>query len=111
MALRASASAGANGSLGWVIRTRRTVCKAGVIPIESVSWGHRPISTVKDCPRAAALADRLRDGCRELTAQWRDRIAERVSLDPNRVFPTDQLPIMSACDWWHRRLPRGSATR
>src|SRR4051812_30444767 len=45
----------------------------------------------KDCPLAAALADRLRASRRELTARWLERIAERVSIDPNRVFPTDEL--------------------
>jgi signal transduction histidine kinase len=37
------------------------------------------------------LADRLRASKRELTAQWLQRIAARIALDPNRVFPTDDL--------------------
>ncbi|MEO7457260.1 MAG: sensor histidine kinase [Gemmatimonadaceae bacterium] len=45
----------------------------------------------RECPLAGALADRLRGSQRELTAHWLERIAERVSLDPNRVFPTDEL--------------------
>ena len=45
----------------------------------------------KDCPLAAALAERLRASRRELTAHWLQRIVERVSIDPNRVFPTDEL--------------------
>ena len=44
-----------------------------------------------DCPLAAALAGRLRASRRELTAHWLQRIIERVSIDPNRVFPTDEL--------------------
>jgi signal transduction histidine kinase len=44
-----------------------------------------------DCPLAAILAERLRAGKHELTEQWLTRIASRVSLDPNRVFPTDDL--------------------
>ena len=45
----------------------------------------------QDCPLAAALATRLRASRRELTTHWLDRIVERVSIDPNRVFPTDEL--------------------
>lgn len=45
----------------------------------------------RECPLAAALADRLRQSKRELTARWLDRIVDRVSIDPNRVFPTDDL--------------------
>jgi signal transduction histidine kinase len=45
----------------------------------------------RECPLAAALADRLRASKRQLTARWLDRIVERVSIDPNRVFPTDDL--------------------
>ena len=45
----------------------------------------------RDCPLAGALAGRLRESKRELTSHWLARIVERVSLDPNRVFPTDDL--------------------
>jgi len=44
-----------------------------------------------DCPLAGVLAERLHLARHELTTQWLDRIASRVSLDPNRVFPTDEL--------------------
>jgi signal transduction histidine kinase len=44
-----------------------------------------------DCPLAAALAARLRDSRMELTARWLERIADRVALDPQRIFPTDDL--------------------
>ena len=44
-----------------------------------------------DCPMAAVLATRLRVSKRELTEQWLSRIAARVSLDKNRLFPTDDL--------------------
>src|SRR6266478_5185983 len=44
-----------------------------------------------DCPLAGVLADRLSLARHELTEQWLDRIASRVSLEPNRVFPTDEL--------------------
>ena len=47
--------------------------------------------TGKDCPLAAALAGRLRESRRELTTHWLERIVERVSIDPNRVFPTEEL--------------------
>ena len=46
---------------------------------------------VNDCPLAGVLADKLCQARHELTTQWLDRIASRVSLDPNRVFPTDEL--------------------
>jgi signal transduction histidine kinase len=45
----------------------------------------------RECPLAGALADRLRGSQRELTRHWLERIAERVSLEPIRVFPTDEL--------------------
>jgi signal transduction histidine kinase len=44
-----------------------------------------------ECPLAAALAERLRGNRRELTTHWLQRIVERVSIDPNRIFPTDEL--------------------
>lgn len=43
------------------------------------------------CPLAIELAQRIRDNHAELTRRWLDRIAARVSLEPNRVFPSDQL--------------------
>ncbi len=45
----------------------------------------------RDCPLAGSLAAELRSARRELTARWLERIAERVSLDPNRLFPTEEL--------------------
>ena len=44
-----------------------------------------------DCPLAGVLAARLRVAKRELVTQWLERIVARVSIDPNRVFPTDHL--------------------
>ncbi|MEP7001689.1 MAG: HAMP domain-containing sensor histidine kinase [bacterium] len=46
---------------------------------------------IVDCPLAAGLAGRLRYFKRELTARWLDRIVDRVSIDANRVFPTDEM--------------------
>ena len=43
------------------------------------------------CPLARTLAARLRESRSELTERWLARIVERVSLDANRVFPTDEL--------------------
>ncbi len=40
---------------------------------------------------ATALAGLLREAREELTRRWLERIVARVSLDPNRVFPTDEL--------------------
>lgn len=43
------------------------------------------------CRLAGALAERLRENREELTRRWLERIAARVDIDPNRVFPTDDL--------------------
>ena len=43
------------------------------------------------CPLAATLAERLRQSRDDLTARWLERISERVTIHPNRVFPTDEL--------------------
>jgi signal transduction histidine kinase len=45
----------------------------------------------ENCTLAKALAERMRSSSDELTRRWLDRISSRVSLDPNRVFPTDAL--------------------
>jgi signal transduction histidine kinase len=45
----------------------------------------------ENCTLAKALADRMRASSDELTRRWLDRISARVSLDPNRIFPTDAL--------------------
>ena len=44
-----------------------------------------------NCTLAAALAHRMRDAREDLTRRWLERIAARVEIDPNRVFPTDEL--------------------
>lgn len=44
-----------------------------------------------DCPLATVLADRLRGAREELTGRWLERIVARVSIDANRVFPTQDL--------------------
>jgi signal transduction histidine kinase len=44
-----------------------------------------------DCPLAAVLSARLRGAREELTARWLERIVARVSIDANRVFPTQDL--------------------
>ena len=43
------------------------------------------------CPLAPALAARIRDARDALTHRWLERISARVALDPNHVFPTDDL--------------------
>ena len=43
------------------------------------------------CPLAPALAARIRAEREPLTQRWLERISARVSLEPNRVFPTDDL--------------------
>ena len=44
-----------------------------------------------DCPLAVTLADRLRDQRDGLTSRWLIRIADRVALTPQRIFPSDDL--------------------
>ena len=44
-----------------------------------------------DCPLAVMLADRLRDQRDGLTSRWLIRIADRVALTPQRIFPSDDL--------------------
>ena len=44
-----------------------------------------------DCPLAGVLSERLRLARHDLTRHWLDRIASRVALDPNRVFPSREL--------------------
>ena len=48
-----------------------------------------PISA--DCSLAPYFASRLRDAREELTSRWLERIVARVSLVPNRVFPSNEL--------------------
>ncbi len=52
----------------------------------------------RDCPLAAALANRLRFGREELTRRWLDRIGARVSIGLDRVFPgaelLDHIPLL-----------------
>ncbi|MDQ3698438.1 MAG: sensor histidine kinase [Gemmatimonadota bacterium] len=43
------------------------------------------------CPLGVTLAAQLRANKDELTGRWLERIAARVAIDPNRVFPTDDL--------------------
>ena len=47
--------------------------------------------TSADCPLAVTLAERLRGHRDALTGRWLVRIADRVALTPNRIFPTDDL--------------------
>ena len=49
------------------------------------------LNSTKDCPLAAALAERLRASRDVLVRHWLDRISARVSLPPDQVFPTEDL--------------------
>jgi signal transduction histidine kinase len=42
-------------------------------------------------PLATELADRLRQSREDLARRWLERISARVTLSPNRVFPSDEL--------------------
>jgi len=50
-----------------------------------------PTSSDATCPLAQALASAMRAHRAELTRRWLDRISARVSIDPNRIFPTEAL--------------------
>ncbi|MGH7664889.1 MAG: ATP-binding protein [Gemmatimonadaceae bacterium] len=43
------------------------------------------------CPLAESLAASIRAARDDLTVRWLDRIAARVRIHPNRVFPTEEL--------------------
>ena len=43
------------------------------------------------CPIASILATHIRDSKDDLTYGWLERIAARVNIDRNRIFPTDAL--------------------
>jgi signal transduction histidine kinase len=45
----------------------------------------------ENCTLARVLAERMRENRDDLTRRWLDRISARVSVDPNRIFPTDAL--------------------
>jgi signal transduction histidine kinase len=47
--------------------------------------------TAREGSLAAALAEQLRDQREALVHRWLARIAARVNIDPNDVFPTDAL--------------------
>ena len=49
------------------------------------------MDVITDCPLAVTLAERLRDQRDALTSRWLIRIADRVALTPNRIFPSDDL--------------------
>jgi signal transduction histidine kinase len=57
---------------------QESLAEAGDIPFEN-------------CTLAKALADKMRSERDELTHRWLDRISARVTLEPNRIFPTDSL--------------------
>ena len=44
-----------------------------------------------ECPMAGVLATKLRESKRDLTTQWLGRIANRITLDQNSIFPTEEL--------------------
>jgi signal transduction histidine kinase len=44
-----------------------------------------------ECPLAGALAQRLRNARDDLTQRWLDRIAARVAIDPDHIFPSQAL--------------------
>ena len=49
------------------------------------------MSSRAECPLAATLARSLRGNREELVTRWLDRIASRVALSRNQIFPSDEL--------------------
>lgn len=49
------------------------------------------VDALTECRLAGALATEIRGHREELTRRWLERIAARVELHPNRIFPTDEL--------------------
>jgi signal transduction histidine kinase len=45
----------------------------------------------RDCPVAGVLAARLRVARETITQRWLERIAARVTMDPQQIFPTEEL--------------------
>src|SRR6185369_85666 len=63
---------------------------------EALSEGSRDtlpysMDLLAPCPLAGDLACLLRSEQDALTRRWLDRISQRVTLEPNRIFPTDEL--------------------
>jgi signal transduction histidine kinase len=50
-----------------------------------------PLDINSDCQFARLLGLRIRAAREELTRRWLDRIVARVSLEPDRVFPSEEL--------------------
>jgi signal transduction histidine kinase len=53
--------------------------------------GNPELENFENCTLAGVLAARMRASREDLTHRWLNRISARVSLDPNRIFPTDAL--------------------
>ena len=50
-----------------------------------------PVAADGGRPLAIALATELRASRSDLVARWLDRISSRVTVDENRIFPTEEL--------------------
>ena len=50
-----------------------------------------PMNVSQKCPLAVTLARRMREEREKLVERWLGRIAQRVALAPNEIFPTDEL--------------------
>ena len=73
----------------WILRAKLALRSPFACRVDVKN--NRARSAVQDCPLAGVLAGRLRDARRELATRWLERIADRVSIDKNTIFPTDEL--------------------
>ena len=69
-----------------------TFASVGRLPSRGIeALGPLLMNTTTDCPLAVTIAAQLREQRDTLTGRWLLRIADRVALTPNRIFPTDDL--------------------
>jgi signal transduction histidine kinase len=56
------------------------------------------MAIIDKCPLAHVLAERLVESRDDLTSRWLDRISARVTVEPNKIFPSsallDHVPIL-----------------
>ena len=62
-----------------------------VTPATEMTLPLSDLTETLNCPLAVTLAGRLRGAREQLATRWLERIVARVDLEPDRVFPTDDL--------------------
>ena len=75
----------------WQMSREVEVLRIGGIADSSPQYRLNSMSLAASCPVATTLAHQLRESKNELTLAWLERIAARVNIDANRIFPTEAL--------------------